>query len=353
MPPPDLFQAGVGAHQRGDLAQAEQLYRRTLEIDPRSVDCHLNLGILLRTVGRPREARPILESGLALAPDHASLKWALGLTLLMLGDYRAGWPLYEIRRGIFKVAAPDLPVPEWKGEPLAGKRIAVFPEQGLGDAIQFARFLPLLRSQGARVLLLCKPPLAPLFDQAAFEGVEVRALAGQVDLGEIDFWVSMLSLPYRLGVTLETLPAAPYLPAPEPERGTRPRIGVVTAGNPRHDNDGRRSLDAGAAQRLRQLPGAEIVSLDPADTGARDFAQTARIVAGLDLVISVDTAAAHLAGAMGKRTFLLLPGLGVDWRWMAERDDSPWYPNHRLFRCGIDGDWGPVLDRVSQAVARL
>lgn len=352
MPAPDLFQAGVGAHLRGDFAEAERLYRLALEADPASVDGHLNLGILLRTLGRPREARPVLEDGLALAPDHASLRWALGLTLLMLGDYRAGWPLYEVRRQIFKVAAPSLPVPEWRGEALAGMRIAVFPEQGLGDAIQFARFLPLLREQGARVLLLCKPSLAPLFDRAAFDGVEVRALAGQVDLGEIDFWASMLSLPHRLGVTLETLPSAPYLPAPEPEPGTRLRIGVVTAGNPRHDNDARRSLDAGAAQRLRQLLGAKIVSLDPADTGARDFAQTAAIMAGLDLVISVDTAAAHLAGAMGKPAFLLLPGLGVDWRWMTERDDSPWYPNHRLFRSGVDGDWGPVLDRVAQAVAR-
>lgn len=353
MPAPDPFQAGADAHRRGDLARAERLYRLALDADPGSVDCRLNLGILLRTVGRPGEARPILEGGLALAPDHATLRWALGLVLLMLGDYRAGWPLYEVRRQIFKVAAPNLPVPEWKGEPLAGRRIAVFPEQGLGDAIQFARFLPLLHEQGARVLLLCKPSLAPLFAQAAFQGVEARALEGQVELGEIDFWVSMLSLPHRLGVTLETLPSAPYLPTPEPERGTRPRIGVVAAGNPRHDNDGRRSLDAAAAQRLRQLPDAEIVSLDPADTGARDFAQTARIVAGLDLVISVDTAVAHLAGAMGKRTFLLLPGLSVDWRWMTERDDSPWYPDHRLFRSGIDGDWTFALDRVSQAVARL
>jgi hypothetical protein len=348
----DAFDAGGQAHLRGDYAGAERLYRLAAELDPRHVDCRLNLGILLRSTGRPGEARPVLEAGLALAPDRADLRWALGLTLLALGDYAAGWPLYEVRREIFSVATPNVPVPEWTGEPLAGKRIAVFPEQGLGDAIQFSRFLPMLRDQGAEVLLLCKPSLSPLLT-GAFPGVEVQPLAGQIDLGALDYWTSLLSLPGRLGVTLETLAAEPYLRAPEPQRhqAGRFRVGLMTVGNARYENDARRSLGAGEARRLHQLPGVEIVSLRPEDSG--DFAQTANLIAGLDLVISVDTSIGHLAGALGKRTFLLVPGVGADWRWMTGRTDSPWYPNHRLFRAAADGGWTPVLDQVAKAVAEL
>jgi hypothetical protein len=350
----DAFQAGGRAHLSGDYPSAERLYRLALDQDPGLVDCQLNLGILLRNTGRPREARPVQEASLVLAPDRADLQWALGLTLLTLGDYAAGWPFYERRSDIFRTSRPNLPVPKWAGEPLAGKRIAVFPEQGVGDAIQFARFLPLLVDQGGRVLLLCKPSLTPLV-AGAFAGVETQSLAGQIDLGEIDYWVSMLSLPYRLGITLETLPSRPYLraPAPRPPHSERLRVGLMTSGNANHENDARRSLDPEAARRLRDLPDVDIVSLHPEDSGAGDFAQTADIIAGLDLVISVDTSVGHLAGAMGKRTFLLVPGVGADWRWMTERTDSPWYPHHRLFRGAADGGWSPVIDEVAKAVADL
>lgn len=348
----DAFDAGGRAHLSGDRSGAERLYRLAGELDPTNVDCRLNLGILLRSTGRAAEARPVLEAGLALAPHRTDLRWALGLTLLALGDYAAGWPLYEARREIFRVATPNLPVPEWNGEPLAGKRIAVFPEQGLGDAIQFSRFLPLLRDRGAEVLLLCKPALSPLLT-GAFTGVEVQPLVGQIDLGALDYWTSLLSLPGRLGVTLESLTAEPYLRAPEPlpRQAGSFRVGLMTVGNPKYENDARRSLGAEEARRLRELPGVEIVSLHPEDSG--DFAQTANIIAGLDLVISVDTSIGHLAGAMGKPTFLLAPGLGADWRWMTDRTDSPWYPNHRLFRGVADGGWTPVLDQVAKAVAEL
>lgn len=352
MTPQDAFEAGGRAHLSGDYSGAERLYRLAIDHDPRLVDCRLNLGILLRNAGRPQEARPVLEVGLALAPERTDLQFALGLTLLTLGEYSAGWPLYERRREVFKVAAPNLPVPEWRGEAVVGKRIAVFPEQGLGDAIQFARFLPLLVAEGAQVLLLSKPSLTPLLT-GAFAGVEVQSLAGQIDRGPIDYWVSMLSLPYRRGVSLKTLPADPYLRAPSPQshQQGRFRVGLMTAGNPSYENDAHRSLSQDQAHRLRALGGVETVSLHPRDAG--DFAQTANIVAGLDLVISVDTSIGHLAGAMGKPTFLLVPGLGADWRWMTGRSDSPWYPNHRLFRGVADGGWSSVIDEVAQSVADL
>ena len=354
MTAPDAFQAGVEAHRRGDHAKAERLYRRAMEDAPMSADCRLNLGILLRNLGRPHEARPVLEEGLRLAPARTDLRFALGLVLLMLGDYAAGWPLYENRREVFKVAFPDLPVPEWKGEPLAGKRIAVFPEQGLGDAIQFARFLPLLRQAGAQALLLCKPALEPLF-AGAFEGVEVQSLAGEVQLGALDYWAPILSIPGRLGLALDAVPSAPYLRAadPQPLSPRAFRVGLTTQGNPRHQNDARRSLDQGQAARLRALSGVETVSLHPEDSGAADFMRTADIVSGLDLVVSVDSAVCHLAGALGKPTLLLLPGYGVDWRWMTDRGDSPWYPNHRLFRSAVDGDWSAALAQVEHAVDQL
>lgn len=348
----EAFKDGVSAQRRGDYAEAERLYRLAIEFDPNNADHRLNLGVLLRTTGRANEARAVLEGGVTLAPQRADLQWALGVTLLALGDYRAGWPLYERRREIFGISSPKLPFPEWTGQSLAGKRIVVLPEQGLGDAIQFSRFLLRLPKCGASVLLLSKPSLSFLFANS-FPGIEVQPLSGQIDLGGTDYWVSIMSLAHRLDVQLENLLAEPYLraPSPEPHREGCFRVGLMTQGNTKNDNDVHRSLGPDHVRRLQALQDVEVVSLHPEDSG--DFEQTANIIAGLDLVISVDTSIGHLAGALGKPTFLLTPGIGADWRWMAERDDSPWYPHHRLFRGAANGDWSPALDRLTLAVAQL
>jgi hypothetical protein len=224
------------------------------------------------------------------------------------------------------------------GEPLAGKRILVFGEQGFGDQIMFARFLAPLRALGVDAVYVCSPVLTGLFP-GSVPGAE-RAV-----LPSADYWVLVGSLPLRLGLTtLDDLPAPVDLGMTLRGGGG---VGVVARGRPTHPHDTIRSLQPPFAARLLALPGA--VSLHPDDTAARDFRQTAEIVAGLDLVVTVDTSVAHLAASMGKPVWVLLQGLDTDWRWLRDRSDSPWYPTVRLFRQPAPGDWGSVLDAVEAA----
>jgi hypothetical protein len=303
----------------------------------------------LKKTGRLPEAETALRAALALEPTNAMTRHALGIVLLSQGKYREGWPLYDARHelpqlGLFK---PDLPYPEWRGEPLRGKNLLIFHEQGLGDQIMFARFAAWAREQGADVTLMCNPLLVRLFSTMA--GIRALGASGPVEFPDPDFWVMSGSITGRTGLAPDALPNAPYLSA-APVRATG-RIGVMTTGNPKHTNDANRSLPPALAGRLLQLPGATSLAL--ADTGAADFADTAAIIAGLDLVITVDTAVAHLAGALGKPVWILIPAIMTDWRWMEERADSPWYPSALLFRQSTPGDWGPEISRIEDAVAKL
>ncbi|RAK60870.1 hypothetical protein DJ021_14145 [Phenylobacterium hankyongense] len=318
-------------------------------------DAALALGVRLMRQGDLDGARISLEAAARSRPGDPDIQLnraALGAAYLAQGRYAEGWPLIEARIGL----RPDLvplvspSFPEWRGEPLAGKSILVWVEQGLGDQIMFARFGATLAALGARVTLGCRPSLAALFRTipGVDEVISVPVGAG-VAVPRHDYWSRYFSLPYRLGTTLSTLPSAPYLsalserPAPTPAA----RIGLVWRTSPTGAAAARKSLPEPLAQELLAL-GA--VSLHPEDTGARDFADTAAIVAGLDLVIGVDTAAAHLAGAMGKPVRLLLP-FDADWRWMRDRADSPWYPSMRLVRQRTPGDWREVVDRVLPEIA--
>lgn len=351
-----LLGRAVQSHLRPDADGTDEAYARFAAAAIESGAALYELGVLMRNLGRLGEARRLLEARQAQQPDHIENAYELGLTLLGQGDYPGGWPLYELRRSIpsLRIPSPQLPFPEWRGEPVAGKRIVLFPEQGLGDSIQFARFALTLRDLGAQVLLLCRPALERLY-RHSLEGVEIAAASGAIEMGEPDFWAHFGSLPGPLGLTVDAIPNAPYLAAPE-RPATRAAdtlaIGLAWRGNPVHPNDERRSLSPADGQRLAALPG-QVVSLHPEDSGARDFADTAALIAGLDLVVTVDTSVAHLAGAMGKRTFMLTPGFGADWRWMQGRDDSKWYPSITLFRGRPDGGWGDALDRLEAAVARL
>ena len=285
------------------------------------------------------------------APDWAQANAAFAL--LRRGDYANGWPALEAARfgeSHFRSRKPSLSFPEWRGEPVSS--LVVFGEQGLGDQIQFARFIPDLIRRGITVTLYAYPAVAPLFEGL---GARVVPADGNMAIQRADAWTMICSLPLRLGVRLETLSGAPYLTAPaRPQTSHRnpdAKIGVVWRGGPNNLNDAHRSMPLTAAQSLLDTPGA--VSLAPEDTGATDMAQTAALIDDLELVVSVDTSVAHLAGALGKRTFLMLPAPPtiVDWRWLEGRDDSPWYDSVQIFRQARPGDWPELIARVKAAIS--
>lgn len=308
-----------------------------------------DFGGRLKMEGRLAEAESALRAALAIEPGNAMTRHALGIVLLSQGRYAEGWPFYDARHELpqLELFKPSLPYPEWRGESLSGKRLLIFHEQGFGDQIMFARFAAAAVDKGADVTLFCNPLLVRLF--STMRGVRVLGASGPVEFPDPDYWVMSGSVTGRSGVTPKTLPNAPYLFA----SAARPaaRIGVMTTGNPKHTNDANRSLPPALARRLLDLPGA--MSLALADTGASDFADTAALIAGLDLVVSVDTAVAHLAGALGKPVWILIPAIMTDWRWMEGRADSPWYPSATLFRQATPGKWGPVIADVERAVAKL
>jgi ADP-heptose:LPS heptosyltransferase/Flp pilus assembly protein TadD len=352
----EMLSRGDRLRAAGRYSEALDLIRRALRTAPDNPAGLELLGAALFDVGRLKEAEQYQRRALAKVPDHPIFQNMLALNLLAQGRYREAWPLHEGRseKSAADIGFPTgVPCARWRGEPLAGKHIVILPEQGFGDAIQFARFLPRLRATGARITLFAPPALVDLF-ATSFPEVQVQAAAGDVRLGDPDYWTTLVDMMAPLDVTLEDVPCAPYLVTERawPAFPGGFTIGLVTSGNPHHVNDSRRSLDADMVQRLRKgLPGT-VVSLDPRESGARDFADTAALIARLDLVVAVDTSVAHLAGALGKPCLLLVPSLATDWRWMRDRDDSPWYAGHRLFRSAMDGNWSDAIDRLcAHAVA--
>ncbi|HEY8574101.1 FkbM family methyltransferase [Phenylobacterium sp.] len=337
--------------EAGRYPEAEKQLRRLRKRYPDHNNVQHAFGALMHQLGKLEDAEAALRKAHELRPGSAESRVALGGVLLTKGEFAEGWPLFDYRHQMAHAGGrkPAQAFPEWKGEPVAGKHVLIWPEEGYGDQIQFARFAPWLARQGAEVSLICPPELFRLFD-ASLDGVRVLAAKGRVEMPDPDYWVMSASIPGRAGITLQTIPAEPYLKAPPALAQKGARIGLAVRGNPRHANDANRSLPPKLAERLMDLPGA--VSLLPEDTGAADFADTAAIVASLDLVISVDTSVAHLAGALGKPVWILLPHIGTDWRWMRGRDDSPWYPTARLFRQSEQGGWAATVQAVLAAASR-
>ncbi|WP_321876643.1 tetratricopeptide repeat-containing glycosyltransferase family protein [Paraburkholderia bannensis] len=370
------------------LHESEAACRRALALNANLAEVHNNLGNALWQLGRVEESIDAYRHALALRPDYTAARTNLALPLLRLGNYEEGWPLYESRHdpsmGVGGIARAPVPYPQWQGESLAGKSILVWPEQGLGDSLQFCRYVPMLKALGAaQVSVACAPTQQRLFETLA--GADrVIALNGQGRIERHDYWCLMMSLPLRFGTTVATIPArVPYLHARPGEveqwRARLPKgalkVGLVWAGNPRADQassnaiDQRRSLDAQSFVSLLGTPGVTFVSLQMGDAtrpqiaalpaalrpfdpmgGVRDFADTAAIVANLDLVITVDTSMAHLAGALGRPVWVL-SRYGACWRWFKDREDSPWYPGARVFRQTQPDAWDDVLRRVEQALA--
>lgn len=376
----------------GRPQDAEVAFRHALAIDAGSAEMHNNLGNALNRQRRSNEAMAAYREALALRPDYPTARGNLAMLLLSLGAFEEGWRTYEARNDASAGATvgqpPPVPWPRWRGAPLEGKSLLVWPEQGYGDLLQFCRYLPLLKARGATISLASPPALTRLFESLA--GVDaIYPLDGKSTIPRHDYWSLMLSLPTWCGTTLDTIPArTPYLRAPagltREWRARLPadafKVGLVWAGDPRpHDRgsnaiDKRRSLPARAfvpLLRIAETAGVRFVSLQkgaasqpqiedlPPDLrpfdpmgDVHDFADTAAIIECLDLVICVDTSVAHLAGALDKPVWILSRYDGC-WRWLRDRDDTPWYPRARLFRQTVPGDWTEVIDRVAQALMSL
>lgn len=342
-------------HERlreGRLAEAETAYRQAATLRPSVARLH-NLASVRQLLGDHAGAELIFRQALAHDPNNPRTQASLGLSVLAQGRLAEGFILYDAWRDIpggETRGAPELEIPRWSGEPVAGRNIVIWGEEGFGDQIMHARFAVRLREEGAKVGWVCHAALARLVR----EGLGMNALAvppagGRIAIDGADFVAPTSRLAMVCMQRLEAPPPAPYLAWPKPNVVDGLTLGVVARGNPEHDNDRHRSLPPEAAAELMALPGA--TSLAPADTRARDFWDTAGVIAGLDLVITVDTSVAHLAGALGKPVWVLLPALGCDWRWLTGRRDSPWYPSMRLFRQTAPGDWSGVLAEVKTALA--
>lgn len=310
----------------------------------------LEAGTQLTQRGLLADGERALRQAMAEAPGAPSPRRALAMNLLTQGRYAEAWPLYEARMEMPELTdgvPRDFPFPRWRGEDISGKTLILFPEQGWGDQIQFVRFLPALRALGPRLILLVPPPLVRLF-RHNFPDLDIRSAQGEIDFPDPDYWSTLADLPGRLGVTLEAIPQPPYL-SPPGRWGGAPdgwKVGLATKGNPNYVLDAWRPLPDTLGERLlHDLPG-QVFGLLPGATGARDFADTAAVIDGLDLVVAVDTAVGHLAGAMNKPCFLLVPGIGADWRWMRARTDSPWYPKHVLYRGAPDASWDAAIDAL-------
>jgi Flp pilus assembly protein TadD len=374
-----LNNLGSVLEMRERFPEALECYYRSFKARPGFVHGQMNHAALLQKLGRVAEARDAYDALLATHPGAAQARLHRAMLLLQSGIWQEGWREYESRFEVSARAARDIepPVssaPRWNGEPLLGKRILLRGEQGLGDVVQFIRYAAVLRNSGATVLVSAQPQLVPLLSKAAgVAGVKPRRR--ETSLAPFDFWTPLLSVGRFLTPTESEIPGdIPYLEVPAPlvrawssrlsGQGARLRVGFAWAGNPQHDNDRYRSLHGARLAPLRcgrvsyVALGAGVPPQTISEASLqrlakpRDVLELAAIVANLDLVITVDTLFAHLAGALGRPVWMLLPA-NSDWRWMLGRSDSPWYPTMRLYRQTRLGDWDEVIARVAADLDRL
>lgn len=374
--PPTLNHLGAGLLRLDRLAEAAAAFEAAIRLDPGFGDARSNLSVVYTRQAQPAESVACCRAALGATPANANAHYNLALGLLAMGAMEEGWREYEWRWAVEpgRSHRRHAEVPLWLGEPAEGRTLLVHVEQGQGDAIQFCRYIPMVRARGLRVVVEVFPSLLRLF--RSLPGIDVLVPLG-APLPPFDLQCPMLSLPLAFGTTVGTIPAeTPYLhpDASDAEAwrqrllsGTAegPCVGIVWAGSARPDwpisaeIDRRRSLPPERLAPLFAVPGLQFYSLqkdgprlppgfavhDPMPQMA-DFADTAALVANLDLVITVDTAVAHLAGALGRPVWLL-DRFDHCWRWLAGRQDSPWYPGLRVFRQPVPGDWDPVLAEVA------
>lgn len=368
-----FFNSGVVAFKRGDLVAAERWFHASALVSPKRPRAYVNLAMIYRTWGFLKEAQACLEHAVSLAPNGPVVHWNLANVLLVSGDYEKGFAEYEwrFRRPGREERKPALP--RWTGEPLNGRTVLLTQEQGMGDAIHFVRFAAEVAARGGRVVIECHAGLEGVL--ATAPGVSAAVIAG-TPVPDAAYYLPLMSLPHVLGTRLETIPASiPYLkvPAGAPAFAFptgKLRVGLVWRGNPAHEQDDQRSISLELLAPLLDVPGVAWYSLQfgaPAaeipkspfagrieDLSPRitDFGATAAAISALDLVIAVDTAVVHLAGALGKPVWTLIAEAN-DWRWLSARADSPWYPSMRLFRQRRGRNWQPTVTGVGRHLAKL
>ncbi|WP_373535648.1 TIGR03032 family protein [Microcoleus sp.] len=402
-----LLNLGNDAYNQGNLEAAMQQYQKCLELQPGYLMARYNLGLVYLEQEQWKEAIIELEQVIATDPNHAESynnlgvisqhehrlnqaieyyqkaieiryqfpdpHFYLGMALLQMGEYTQGFAESEWRWQTNNFTPFICPQPLWDGSDLSGKTILIHTEQGSGDAIQFIRYIPLVAERKCRIILVCIPDLMPLF--ATIPQINKMIPAGDIATSEFDVYAPLMSLPHILGTTLDTIPAQiPYLAVPDKNsafpilhlsQSNKLKVGIVWCGSPTHKNDRNRSSQLDDFAPILRIENIDFFSLQkvtkPTDVAKlqefnvcdlsyylRDYGDTARAIAQLDLVITVDTSVAHLAGALGKPVWTLLC-YSPDWRWMLERNDSPWYPTMRLFRQSKPRDWVEVFNRVAEA----
>jgi Flp pilus assembly protein TadD len=367
----------LALRDQGQLDESIAACRRAIELRPNYAGAYSNLGLALHNQGQFDQALGAFRQAIALNPNLSVAHINLAMTLLLNGDFKRGLQEYEWRWKYKDFPSPprNFPQPRWDGGALENRTLLLHAEQGLGDTMQFIRYLPLMAQRGGRIIIECHTDLQRLFQKMP---EKCQIVARGEPLPAFDRHCPVLSLPLVFGTTLENIPqTVPYLHAeaqdvkkfkqrmkkhwPKMKMG---KVGLVWAGRPTHKNDRDRSIKLSMLAPLSLVPGVRFFSLQKGAASAqaktppagmelvdwtaelKDFADNAALIANLDLVISVDTAMAHLAGAMGKPVWTLLPKI-PDWRWLLEREESPWYPSMRLFRQPKRGDWESVIKRVA------
>ena len=369
---------GVALTKLGKLPQAVENLQKAIDLDPQYYEAHNNIGETWRYLGEYEKSFVSCERALSIIPDFVPARWNRSILLLLTGQFEEGWSEYEWRWKRANTPTRKIDAGKvWDGTSFAGKTLFVYEEQGMGDTLQFIRYLPWVKQLGGHVIFEVLTPMIRLVE--SFQGFD-RLWVGMrnVDtrpVDRFDYYIPLLSLPGILNTTLKDIPAEiPYLKSDRQlvqiwkdkiDNQGQFKIGIVWAGHPYHTNDRNRSVLLSAFLSLKEIKGVKLFSLQKdkyekwtdadleqvfeQDLGGQisDFADTAAIIENLDLVISVDTAVVHLAGALGKNVWTLLP-FSPDWRWMIDRDDSPWYPTMRLFRQPAPGDWDSVFKNVKK-----
>ena len=374
---PEAFSnLGLTLHRLNQMDKAIECYQRALEINPNyPIACH-NMGYTLEKLGQLTESIQWYEKAIAISPDYIYAHSNLAMTLLLAGQYKKGFLEYEWRFKNDDAEPRDFQSIPWDGRSFVNKRLLIYPEQGYGDSIQFIRYVPLVKKRGGTVILETHKYLMPLFQNLPY--IDEFVIHGEPP-SPVDYHVAIASLPHIFGTTLETIPnQIPYLFRPDNEKSIIVqtiemmdgfRVGISWSGSPIHKNNQNRSCSLSLFYQLSQIKSVVLFSIQkgPACDDLKqssqvpvvdlsdlinNFSDTATAIFHMDLIISVDTATAHLAGAMGKPTWIMIPH-APDWRWMLDRDDSPWYPSIRLFRQSEPGDFKSVMKNIQQALCDI